>query len=101
MKFSKTIKFDLYALGDRPMEGVMFNVDLAISDDDKVLCIKAEPDELALSYLKRIGGDGAPNYWKEKVLKHFSTESNVREELGENMTEEEFDQWEPILMGEN
>lgn len=98
MKFTKTVEFDLYTLGDKPVEGVMFNVDLAITDENKCICTNATPDEMGRMFLERIGGPGAPDYWKGKVIKYFQDESHVFEELGENMTDEEYNQWESILM---
>jgi len=100
MKFQKTIKFDLYAIGDRAMEDVIFHVDLEIRDDNSIICTGARPDEDAIPYLESIGGKGAVEHWEQQVLEHFENEDDCAEELGESMTEEEFAQWEHVLLPE-
>ena len=97
MKLQKTIKFDLYAIGDRVMEDVIYHVDLEIRDDDSIICTGARPDEDAIPYLESIGGKGAVEHWEQQVLEHFENEDDCAEELGESMTAEEFAEWEHIL----
>ena len=100
MKLQKTIKFDLYAIGDRVMEDVIYHVDLEIRDDDSIICTGARPDEDAIPYLESIGGKGAVAHWEQQVLEHFENEDDCAEELGESMTAEEFAEWEHILVPE-
>ena len=100
MKFTKTVAFDLYRIGDRMMEGVIYFVDLAITDDNKIICTGAVPDIDALPYLEAIGGPGVADHWAKQVLEHFSTEAECGEALGEEMSPDEWDEFEDILMGE-
>lgn len=99
MKFQKTVPFDLYAIGDRVMEDVIYNVDLAINDENHVICTGASASDDAIAYLVHLGGKGGPNYWKEQVLAYFENEDNCAEELGEAMSGEEFNKFEDALMG--
>ena len=101
MKFEKTVKFDLYPIGDRLMEGVIFHVDIEIRDDNSIVCTGAVPDIDAIPYLESLGGKGAVEHWEQRVLEHFDDEDTCAEELGEAMSEEEYEQWESVLMGEH
>lgn len=100
MKLQKTIKFDLYRIGDRVMEDVIFYVDLEIRDDNSIVCTGAVPDIDCIPYMESLGGKGAVEHWEQQVLEHFDNEADCAEELGEAMTQEEYDEWEPILLGE-
>lgn len=100
MKFTKTIKFDLYAIGDRVMEDVIFFVDLAITDDNKIICTSAVPDIDCVPYITSLGGAGAVDHWEKQVLEHFDDEATCAEELGEVMSEEEYNKFEGILLGD-
>jgi predicted RNA-binding protein len=100
MKFQKTIKFDLYVIGDRVMEDVIYFVDLEITDDNAIICTGAVPDIDCVGYIESLGGPGAVQHWEKQVLEHFDDEATCSEELGEAMTEEEYEQWEAVLMGE-
>lgn len=100
MKFEKTIKFDLYAIGDRVMEDVIFYVDIVINDDNSIICTGAVPDIDCVPYIKSLGGDGAVDHWEKQVLEHFDDEATCAEELGEAMTDEEYAEWESVLLGE-
>lgn len=99
MKLYKTIEFDIYELGGRAMEDVIFLVDFAISEDNSIFCTGANPHEDAIAYLTHIGGAGAPGHWQQQVLSHFQNEDNCAEALGEAMTPEEFNEFEDALMG--
>ena len=100
MKFQKTISFDLYTIGDRVMEDVIFFVDLEIRDDNSVICTSAVPDIDCVPYIESLGGKGAVDHWEQQVLEHFDDEATCSEELGEAMTEEEYEKWESVLLGE-
>ena len=100
MKFTKTIKFDLYTIGDRMMEDVIYHVDIAITDDNKIVATGAKIDEDCIGYVTSLGGKGAIKHWEEAVMVHFEEEATASEELGEQMTEEEYEKWESVLMGE-
>ena len=100
MKLYKTIEFDIYELGGRAMEDVIFLVDFAISEDNRIFCTNAKPHEDAIAYLTHIGGAGAPDHWQRQVLAHFKNEDNAAEALGEAMTPEEFTEFEDALMGD-
>jgi len=100
MKFTKTIKFDLYSIGDRMMEDVIYHVDLAITEDNKIIATGATIEEDCIGYVTSLGGKGAIKHWEEAVLSHFEEEATAAEELGEHMSEEEYEAWEDVLMGE-
>ncbi len=99
MKLYKTVEFNLYELGGRAMEDVIFLVDFAISEDDSIFCTGAQPHEDAIAYLTHLGGAGAPGHWRQQVLSHFQNEANCAEALGEAMTEDEYEEFEDALMG--
>ena len=98
-KFEKTVPFDLYQIGDRVMEDVIYNVDIVIDGADNIFCtsVQAHPD--AIPYLESLGGPSVVGHWQQRVLEHFQDEANCAEELGEAMTEDEFNEFESILMG--
>ena len=99
-KFEKTIPYDLYAIGDRAMEDVIYNVHIVIDGANNIFCTSAQVDEDCIGYLESIGGKGAVGHWQQRVLEHFQDERNTSEELGEAMTDEEYKEWESVLMGE-
>lgn len=99
-KLEKTIPFDLYQIGDRVMEGVIYLVDIAITEDDKIICTGALAHEDSVTYLQHIGGAATVEHWRQEVLSFFENEDDCAEILGESMTEEEFAEWEHILLPE-
>jgi len=100
-KLEKTIPFDLYSIGDRAMEDVIYNVTIVIDATDNIFCTSAQVDEDCIPYLESIGGKGVVGHWQQEVLAFFQNEDNCAEELGESMTEEEFGEWEHILVPGN
>ena len=100
MKFQKTVVYDLYEIGDRVMENVIYHVDLEIRDDNSIVCTSAVPDIDAIPYLKHIGGQGAVDHWTQRVLEYLNDEDTCAEVLGEAMTDEEYKHWESVLLGE-
>ena len=99
MKFKKTISFNCYEIGDRYMEDVIFFVDLEITDDDEIIATSVVPDIDCIPYMEMIGGAGCPDHWQKQVVEHFKEEATAAEHLGEAMTEDEFNEFENILMG--
>jgi hypothetical protein len=101
MKFQKMVEYNMYWLhGDRMLEDVIYNVELAIMDDGKVKCLQAQPSEDAIAYLEHIGGKGAPGHWQQQLLEMLQNEDNCAEMLGEDMTDEEWEEWEHVLVPE-
>ena len=98
-KFEKTVPFNLYEIGDRPLEDVIYNVTIVINDTDKIFVTSVEAQEDAIPYLESLGGPATVGFWQQRVLEHFQNEANTAEVLGEAMTEDEFNEFEDALMG--
>ena len=101
MKFQKIVEYNMYWLsGDRMMEDVIYLLNIQIDAVGNVFCASAQPSEDAIAYLEQIGGKGAPGHWQQELLAMLQDEDCVAEILGEDMTEEEFAEWEHILVPE-
>ena len=71
--FTKTVEFDAYVIGDRIMEGVIFDVDITLYADGSTTYTEARPhDEDVESWCKQLGGEGAVKHWCDQVTEHFS-----------------------------
>ena len=103
MKFQKTINFDMYTVGDRLMDGVQMKITLGITDDDKCVFVETNFTEDDKNWLRSLGGEGAIQHWANIIKDHFDISQpyckwNASEELAEHMTDEEYEQFEEILM---
>lgn len=97
---TKTVEYDAYAIGDRTMEGVMFNVDVTLNADGTSTASPARPKDISVErWCQRLGGPGGLKHWCDQVDQVFTDEDTRLEELGEAMTDEEYDKYEDILLG--
>lgn len=97
--FTKTIQYDAYAIGDRIMEGVLFDVDITLNADGTSTAGPARPhDEDAANWCKQLGGDGAVKHWCDQVDNVFANEDDRLEGLGESMSADEYDKYEEFLI---
>jgi hypothetical protein len=102
MKFKKTIHYDAYSIGDRLMEGVLFDVDITLDEDGTTTAGPARPhDDNVTSWCERLGGAGGVKHWCDQVDDVFTNSDDRLEELGEAMSDDEWDKYEEIFIRVN